>query len=247
MSELYMMTAIITRDLAKEFAAFYARNNVPVNFITLGNGTATNELMDYFGLDGTEKAVIFSIVTRKTWKKLKSGLEQEMRIDIPGTGVAFIIPLASIGGMRQLTFLTGNQPFEKGEESILKDTKYELLVIIANQGYTEMIMDAARKMKAGGGTVIHAKGTGMESADQFLGVTLASEKEIIFIVVKKEQKNAIMEAIMEDAGLTTKAKSVIFSLPVTETAGMRLLQAYEEEAAAEAVSPDLSETQQTKT
>lgn len=230
MSELYMMTAIITRDRTRDFASFYDRQGVPVNFITLGNGTANHEILDYFGLDGTEKAVIFSIVTRKTWKKVKTGLEQEMRIDIPGTGVAFIIPLSSIGGMRQLKFLTGDQPFEKGEESVLKDTKYELLIIIANQGYTEMIMDAARKMKAGGGTVIHAKGTGMESADKFLGVTLASEKELIFIVVKKEQKNAIMGAIMEDAGLNTKAKSVIFSLPVTETAGMRLMQAYEEEA-----------------
>ncbi len=229
MSELYLMTAIITRNRTKDFAAFYDRYGVPVNFITLGNGTANNELLDYFGLDGTEKAVIFSVVTRKTWKKIKTGLEREMQIDIPGTGIAFIIPLASIGGLRQLRFLTGDQTFENGEETVLKDTKYELLVIIANQGYTELVMDAARKMQAGGGTVIHAKGTGMESADKFLGVTLASEKELIFIVVKKEQKNAIMRAVMEDAGLHSKAKSVIFSLPVTETAGMRLLAAYEEE------------------
>lgn len=236
MSELYMMTAIITRDRTKDFAAFYDRYGVPVNFITLGYGTASNEVLDYFGLDGSEKAVIFSVVTWKTWKKIKVGLEREMRIDIPGTGVAFIIPLASIGGMRQLRFLTGEQTFEKGEESVLKDTKYELLIIIANQGYTEMIMDAARKMQAGGGTVIHAKGTGMESADKFLGVTLAAEKEIIFIVVKKGQKNAIMGAVMEEAGLTTKAKSVVFSLPVTETAGMRLLQEYDEET--QAADPD---------
>ena len=229
MSELYLMTAIITRDRTKDFAAFYDRYNVPVNFITLGNGTANNELLDYFGLDGTEKAVIFSVVTRKTWKKVRAGLEREMQIDIPGTGIAFIIPLASIGGLKALRFLTGDETFENGEETTLKETKYELLVIIANQGYTEMIMDAARKMQAGGGTVIHAKGTGMESADKFLGVTLASEKEIIFIVVKKEQKNAIMGAVMEDAGLNSKAKSIVFSLPVTETAGMRLLSEYAEE------------------
>ena len=38
--------------------------------------------------------------------------------------------------------------FEKEEESTLKDTKHELLVVIANQGYTELIMDAARGAKA---------------------------------------------------------------------------------------------------
>ena len=229
MSELYLMTAIITRDRTKHFAAFYDRYGVSVNFITLGNGTAGNEILDYFGLDGTEKAVIFSVVKKETWKQIKTGLQKEMQIDIPGTGIAFIIPLSSIGGLKQLYFLTGSQSYEKKEESVLKDTKYELLIIIANQGYTEKIMDAARKMDAGGGTVIHAKGTGMESADKFLGVTLASEKELIFIVVKKEQKNAIMQAVMDEAGLSSPAKSVVFSLPVTETAGMRLLEAYEAE------------------
>ena len=75
-----------------------------------------------------------------------------------------------------------------------------------------------------GGTVIHAKGTGMEQAEKFMGVSLAAEKEMIFIVAKKEQKNLIMKAVMEQAGLTTKAKAVVFSLPVTDTAGLRLLE-----------------------
>lgn len=224
MSELFMMTAIIARDRTKEFAEFYDKNGVCVNFITLGYGTAGHEILDYFGLERTEKAVIFSIVTEETWKKIRFGLQREMGIDIPGTGIAFIIPLSSIGGKRQLRFLTGDQTFETGEESVLKDTKYELLIIIANQGYTEKIMDAARKMQAGGGTVIHAKGTGMQTAEKFLGVTLAAEKEIIFIVVKKEHKNAIMKAVMDEAGLSSSAKSVAFSLPVTQTAGMRLLE-----------------------
>ena len=45
----------------------------------------------------------------------------------------------------------------------MKDTRYDLLLVIANQGYTGSIMDAARAAGAGGGTVIHAKGTGMEA------------------------------------------------------------------------------------
>ena len=101
----------------------------------------------------------------------------------------------------------------------MKETKHERLVVIANQGYTEMIMDAAREAKAIGGTVIHAKGTGMKKSEQFLGVSLAAEKEMIFMVVKREDKNDIMRAIMDKAGLESKAKAITFSLPVTETAG----------------------------
>ena len=69
-----------------------------------------------------------------------------------------------------------------------------------------------------------AKGSGMEQAEKFMGVALAAEKEMIFIVAKKEQKNDIMKAVMEQAGLDTKAKSIVFSLPVTDTAGLRLLE-----------------------
>ena len=64
----------------------------------------------------------------------------------------------------------------------------------------------------------------MQKAEQFLGFSLATEKEMILIVVKNFDKNAIMKAIMEKAGLESKAKSIVFSLPVTETAGMRLVE-----------------------
>ena len=73
-------------------------------------------------------------------------------------------------------------------------------------------------------TVFHGKGVGMKRAEQFLGVSLVSEKEIIFIVTKTEQKNAIMKSIMEKAGIGTKAGTIAFSLPVTSTAGLRIIE-----------------------
>ena len=69
----------------------------------------------------------------------------------------------------------------------------------------------------------------MDGAEKFLGFTLAAEKEMVFIVVKKEDKYKIMQAIMEDAGMSSKAKSIVFSLPVTSTAGMRMMELKEEE------------------
>ena len=85
-------------------------------------------------------------------------------------------------------------------------------------------MDAARHADAPGGTVIHAKGTGAEHARRFLGISLAEEKEMVFIVVRTQQKNAIMKAIMEQAGTASPAGGIIFSLPVTSTAGLRMLE-----------------------
>lgn len=224
MNALYAMISIINRRQIKRFQGLYDDAGASLSMVSLGEGTAASDVLDYFGLAASEKAVLFHMVTKDTWKTVKTQLQKKLYIDVPGTGVAFIVPVSSVGGKRQLQFLLNGQPFEIGEEQTLKDTRYELLVVIANQGYTEMIMDAARAKGAGGGTVIHAKGTGMEHAQQFLGFSLASEKEAVLMVVPTTKKNDIMKAVMEQSGLSTKAQAIAFSLPVTDTAGMRLLE-----------------------
>ena len=85
-------------------------------------------------------------------------------------------------------------------------------------------MKAAEEGGATGGTVLHGKGVGMKRAQQFLGVSLVSEKEVLFIVARSEQKNKIMRSIMEKAGIDSKAGTIVFSLPVTSTAGLRILE-----------------------
>ena len=58
-----------------------------------------------------------------------------------------------------------------------------------------------------------------------LGVPLVDEKEMVLIVVRSAQKDPVMRAIMDHAGLNSKAGTILFSLPVTDTAGMRLMEA----------------------
>ena len=224
MGNLFLMTTIVDRKMAKKYSELYKENEQHVMFVTLGSGTAANEILDYLGLENTEKAVIFSVQEESAWQKIKRQLQQKLKIDAPGGGIAFTIPLSSIGGKKTLQFLLEGQNYQKEEESTLKDTVHELIVVIADQGNIELIMDAARGAGAYGGTVIHAKGTGMEQAEKFMGVSLAAEKEMIFIVTRKEQKNEIMRAIMKKAGLNSRAKSIVFSLPVTDTAGLRLIE-----------------------
>ena len=222
MSEFNLMMTITKRSTGRRMLAFYERNNLSAILCTLAKGTATSEMLDCFGLEVTEKTDMMSVVTNDTWEKVKRGLEDNFQIDVPGTGIAFLLPLSSGGGKKTLQFLADGQVYDKVEESVMKDTKYELIVVIANHGYSEEVMDAARAEGAGGGTVIHAKGTGLEKAEKFLGVSIADEKEIIYIVAKTADKNAIMKSIMENAGMNSRAKSVVFSIPVTDTAGLRL-------------------------
>ena len=224
MGNLYLMSTIVDRKIVKNYVDLYKENGQNVMFLTLGVGTATNEMLDYLGLDVNEKAIALSILEESKWFDIKKQLQKKLQIDAPGGGIAFIVPLSSIGGKKPLKFLLERDDYQKEEESVLKNTTNELIIVIAELGYTDMIMSAAREAGAYGGTVIHAKGTGQEFAERFMGVSLAAEKEIVLIVAKSQQKNDIMKAVMEKAGLDSKAKSIVFSLPVTDTAGLRLLE-----------------------
>lgn len=224
MGNICLMTTIVDRKIVDKYLSLYRENDLHIMYVTLGLGTASNEVMDYLGLDSIEKAVAMSVVEEETWMTVKKQLQKKLQIDAPGGGIAFTIPLSSVGGRKTLEFLLEKNDYQKQEESTLKNTEYELIVVISQQGYTDIIMDAARGAGAYGGTIIHAKGTGTAETEKFMGVTIAAEKEIVYIVSKANEKNAIMKAIMEKAGLNSKAKAICFSLPVSDTAGLRLLE-----------------------
>ena len=97
-----------------------------------------------------------------------------------------------------------------------------LIVAVANEGRTDTVMNAARAAGAAGGTVIQGKGTASEEAAHFFNISIASEKEMIFIVSKKEQKSQIMRSVLEKAGPGTEAGAVLFSLPVPSVEGFGL-------------------------
>ena len=62
----------------------------------------------------------------------------------------------------------------------------------------------------------------MQKAEQFLGISLGSEKDVILIVTASENKKEMMQNIIREAGPGTKAGSIVFSIPVEDTAGMTL-------------------------
>ena len=227
-SELYLMMTVTSRAGMPDFIRLYRDKGLDVHLISLGHGTAGEMYMRMLALDGTEKMVCMTVVTGRKWMEVKKAMSVRLRIEAPGVGIAYIVPLSAVGGKRLLMLLTDGQGYERGEETALKGTEQELLVVVGNLGFNEQIMDAARKAGARGGTVIHARGTGREKEEKFLGISLASEKDIVLIVTPTEQKAEMIRTIMEEAGPKTAAGAVAFALPVTDTAGMILRPQSEE-------------------
>ena len=102
----------------------------------------------------------------------------------------------------------------------MKTNDYEVVFAIVNSGYAEDVMDVAREQGARGGTIINARGVVNEDAAAFYGITLHADKEILMLVVEKEVRDKILNAIYREMGMAKKAKGIAFSLPVSDVAGL---------------------------
>ena len=231
MKDLFFWITIIKRSDTQEYEEFYRANGVSVLYSTPCNGTAHQRSLDLFGIEKTEKTMLFATVTDGTQKQLIDRLTTQMKIDLPDRGVALGIPLSGVGGMKTLEYFTAGQPLApKTEDNTMTyESAHELIVAIYEKGYTDLVMNAAREAGARGGTTIHAKGTGA-GAEKFFGLTLAQETEIVFIVSDVEKKKDIMRAIMQQAGVESKAHALVFSLPVSDTAGFRFSDMLQKES-----------------
>lgn len=80
---------------------------------------------------------------------------RDLWLDVPGNGVLMTVPVSSIGGTSVKEYLTQNQ---EGEEPMEREIAHELILVIANQGHTDQVMEAARGAGATAGTTIQRQG-----------------------------------------------------------------------------------------
>ena len=220
---LSMLVTIVDRGKGDSVAALLRDEGVLLHYIQLGNGTAHKGILSLLGLKDTDKDVVFSFVRSGVAARSMRRLSYALEIDLPGRGIAFTIPVGSVGGAQTLHYLMGEEKpvvSEEGNTTMQEQTKNDLIVAIVNRGYTDAVMDAALPAGARGGTVVHARGAGSEEAAQFFGITIQPEKEMVLILVDHEIKVPVMQAIARGAGLNTEGRGIIFSLPVNDVMGV---------------------------
>lgn len=97
---------------------------------------------------------------------------------------------------------------------------HDVIFCIVNSGFSEAVMDAAKKGGARGGTVMNARGTAGKEAERFFGITVQEEKEIVMILTSSESKDKILQNLYDEVGLNSAGQGIAFSLPVDGVVGI---------------------------
>ena len=111
----------------------------------------------------------------------------------------------------------------------MKTNNHEVIFAIVNAGYAEDAMDVAREVGVRGGTIISGRGVARENEAAFFGISIHSEKEILMMVVEKDIRDNVLNALYSRMGMANKAQGIAFSLPVSDVAGLAQAVQPEEE------------------
>ena len=212
--------SVVSRQSLPTLTQIHDELGIPLAVTLHGHGTAVQSMLELLGIDSASRRIVMAAANEEKTAALIREAKRRLYIGVPGHGIIVSVPMKSIGGGRTVSYLNGGEMPAQHKPEI--NGTYELIVAIANEGRTDTVMNAARSAGCSGGTVLHGKGTAPEGAERFLNVSIATEKEVILIVAKREQKAQIMRAVLEAAGPGTPAGTVLFSLPVTDVAGFGL-------------------------
>lgn len=230
--------SIVDYSKGDMIAEVYKKEKVPVFFATHGNGSADSSVLELLGFGENKKSVMISVLDLPSSERVFEAVDEKMHIRKPGTGIMFSVPLTGATAfLVGLTEQNKEQAAEKGREATMAQHEFELIITIITKGYFPEVKAAANAAGARGGTLIHALGMGGEEAQKFLGIAIQPEKDVIFNVVRREEKNKIMKAIADASGINTQGRGIIFSLPVDAAMGLSLppeeKEVMEEKAASE--------------
>ena len=107
MKPIKLLISIVARGKGSAVSKTAHKLGAMSSAVMLGRGTAASEILDILGIGGTEKDVVICTVYADDAHRILTALADKMHFEKPGSGIAFTLPIQSVGGMEMFLALTG--------------------------------------------------------------------------------------------------------------------------------------------
>lgn len=217
-----VLIAITQRGHGNELAEWMRKKGVGYQIKCIGRGTAPTEMMDILGMGSSEKSILVSMGRQSAVEAVVRSFTDNLSSMSRGLGIMMVLSPDAVGSLIAaiLTRHTAGsssdeQRNQKGDDYVMKNEHQHSLILIAvNQGYTDSVMQTARRAGATGGTIVRGRLASDDISEKFRGITLQSEKEIVAILAPDSIKERLMNDVNAEFGLRSEAQGVLCSIPV---------------------------------
>lgn len=215
MNNLCMLFVIVNSTDESKVLKFINQYKLMAKVVMHGVGTASSSLLEYFGIDADYKTIFTSVLPPIICKNIMKDMKLKFKLDEPGMGIAFSIPLSS-----STKYILDFYKDYEMEDIDMEVANQHLIITITNEGYADKVMNEAKKAGASGGTTLSGRGLESEKAIKFLNIAIEPEKDIVLILAPTDKKNDIMNTIVQNCGLKSPGAGICFSLPVDYAVGL---------------------------
>ncbi len=182
--------------------------------ICRGTGTAGNRLLDRLGLSEVRKEIVRMAADSGTAGQALESLAKKFRFDRPGHGIVFAVRIGEVVGSESLKC---DRPAQDQKEGT---NMYHLIQAIVLKGQAEEVVEAASSAGARGGTIVPARGSGVHETERIFAMDIEPEKEIVMILSKRDQTDAIVEAIRSRLRIDEPGRGLVFVQDVSHAYGL---------------------------
>lgn len=208
------LLSIVQQERGKKLIKELQERNIRLNFQTVGYGTAPTEMMDIFGLGTNDKDIVISLAAQTDVNDLMANFGEIFQSHSKYGGILIVLDVAAASRvLSEILHFNDKQHKETEAVSVQNEHRNHLIVISVNEGYSEDVMQVARKAGATGGTVLKGRLADIEQFEEILDAKVDEDRELLCILAPAKITARIMEDVNRDFGLTSAANGIIFALP----------------------------------
>ena len=211
-----MLVAITERGNGKTLTRKMDTMGVGCLMRCYGQGTASSEMMDILGLGSSEKDIVIAMGKESAVEDVVREYSDTLRSAGRGGGIMMLLSPTAVGNLTAtiLSMRNASTAESRGVKPMKNEHQHSLILITVNQGYTDQVMQVAKKAGATGGTVVRARLAGSDPETVFQGMDLQPEREILAILAPDSIRDQVMEDVNREFGLRSEAGGILCSLPV---------------------------------
>lgn len=99
--------------------------------------------------------------------------------------------------------------------------RLKLIVVTLHTHLTERVIQAAKRAGATDVTILPARGKGLADGRSFLGLSMDSQRDVLFFVLEENMVLAVSRAIYLDGELDNPGTGMLFVLDVEQAMGLK--------------------------
>lgn len=187
---------------------------IPGGTICLGKGTVNNTLLNFLSLYNERKEIVLLGTDRPAAEQVLARLNKEFKFEKPHHGIAFTVSACEI------IDTVCHEVLDDEEGRGANNTMYQLIYTIVNRGKAEEVIEAAQAAGSKGGTIINARGSGVNETFKLFNMDVEPEKEIVMIVAKEDIASGIVASIREKLDIDKPGHGIIFVQNINSAYGI---------------------------